>query len=257
MIHSEEFREYPKLFTSTTLAQAMLEEIQKMIHSEEFRKYPRLFSSETVTGMKLEDIQKIIQSEEFKNYPDLFTSTTIKKAKLEEIKKIIHSEEFRKYPRLFSSETLARAKLEEIQKIIHSEEFKKYPNLFTSEVLAHNKLEYIQEILSLPYWEQEKYKKLLTTTILNKKASLIKSNIELAEKNHISEYIKCNFLVRPNIYNQVLVYYLINNNIPLIIGDKLNSIFGYQPCELKKRYNIDLKDLTKIYSLEEKRSKVA
>ncbi len=56
----------------------------------------------------------------------------------------------------------------------------------------------------------------------------------------------------------MLISYLVDNDIPIIINNKLNSLFSYQPGALKKRYNIDLKELVKKYSLEdEKRSKVA
>ncbi|MBQ8902572.1 MAG: hypothetical protein IJY87_05915, partial [Bacilli bacterium] len=66
-----------------------LEEIQKIINSEEFKRYPDLFTSETLARTKLEEIQKIINSEEFKTYPKLFTSETLAHGKLEEIQKII------------------------------------------------------------------------------------------------------------------------------------------------------------------------
>ena len=48
MINSQEFKKYPELFTSTTLAHAKIEEIQEMINSQEFKKYPELFTSETL-----------------------------------------------------------------------------------------------------------------------------------------------------------------------------------------------------------------
>ena len=48
MINSQEFKKYPELFTSTTLAHAKIKEIQEMINSQEFKKYPELFTSQTL-----------------------------------------------------------------------------------------------------------------------------------------------------------------------------------------------------------------
>ncbi len=42
-----------------------------------------------------------------------------------------------------------------------------------------------------------------------------------------------------------------DNNMPLIGNGKLYPIFSYQPCMIKKKYNIDLKELMKIYPYEE------
>ncbi len=58
MINSQEFKKYPELFTSETLAHGKIKEIQKMINSQEFKKYPELFTSTTLAHAKIEDIQK-------------------------------------------------------------------------------------------------------------------------------------------------------------------------------------------------------
>ena len=42
--------------------------ITPFFESEEFKKYPQLFTSQTLARVKLKDIQTIIQSEEFKRY---------------------------------------------------------------------------------------------------------------------------------------------------------------------------------------------
>ena len=143
MINSIEFKNYPELFTSTTLACSNIKKIQKMVHSEEFKKYPELFASEVIAHAKIENIQKIINSKEFKEHSELFTSETLARTKIKEIQEMIHSEEFKKYPELFTSTTLAHAKIKEIQKMINSKEFKEHPELFTSETLARGNIKEI------------------------------------------------------------------------------------------------------------------
>ena len=80
-----------------------LEEVQKITQSEEFKKYPHLFTSTTLAHSKIKDIQEIIQSEEFKEHPELFTSQTLAHAKIKDIREMIQSEEFKKFPELFTS----------------------------------------------------------------------------------------------------------------------------------------------------------
>ena len=229
-------------------------EIQKIIQSREFKEHPELFTSQTLARAKLEEIQKIIQSREFKEHPELFTSETLAHAKLEEIQKIIQSPEFKEHSEIFTSTTLAHAKLEEIQKMIQSREFKEHPELFTSETLAHAKLEEIQKLLKMDVWKDPKYTNLLTSSIVAKsKQMIIKIPILLKIANfyQIEEYINTSFLLFSPSQNFALIKYLEENNIPLVTNNKLNPIFGKQPGVLKKKYNIDLKNLMMIYPLDE------
>ena len=229
-------------------------EIQKIIQSREFKEHPELFTSQTLARAKLEEIQKIIQSREFKEHPELFTSETLAHAKLEEIQKIIQSPEFKEHSEMFTSTTLAHAKLEEIQKMIQSREFKEHPELFTSETLAHAKLEEIQKLLKMDVWKDPKYTNLLTSSIVAKsKQMIIKIPILLKIANfyQIEEYINTSFLLFSPSQNFALIKYLEENNIPLVTNNKLNPIFGKQPGVLKKKYNIDLKNLMMIYPLDE------
>ena len=46
-------------------------------------------------------------------------------------------------------------------------------------------------------------------------------------------------------YSTLINYF--NDNIPLIINEKLNSVFGKQPGLLKKKYGIDIKEQMKKY----------
>ena len=252
IIQSKEFKDYPELFTSTVLAYAKLEDIIKIINSEEFKKHPELFTSQVLAYAKLEDIIKIINSEEFKDYPELFTSTVLAHAKLENIIKIINSEEFKDYPELFTSQVLAHAKLENIIKIINSDEFKNYPELFTSEVLARAKLEDIKTLLNLPYFKEEKYKHLLTSSLLAKAKSVIKKLpilFEIAMDFEIEDYITTSYFLKSPSQNYAIINYLNDNNLPFVVDGKLNSMFNFQPIVLKKKYNIDLKEIMEMYPL--------
>ena len=179
----------------------------------------------------------------------LFGKTT-----LEDIQKIIQSEEFKIYPELFTSTTLAHANLEDIQKIIQSEEFKTYPELFTSQTLAYAKLEDIQKLLKLPYWNDDRFKKILTSTIVaSSKRMLTKIPvlIELAEQYDIDKYLNTSFLIFSPSQNYAIINYLLDNNQPLVVDGKLNSIFGKQPGLLKKKYGIDIKELIEKYQIVE------
>ena len=231
-----------------------VEEIVKIINSEEFKAHPELFTSTTLAHAKLEDIKAIINSEEFKAHPELFTSQTLAHAKLEDIKAIINSEEFKAHPELFTSETLAHAKLEDIKAIINSEEFKAYPELFTSQTLAHAKLEDIKKLLQMDLWNNSKYANLLTSSIVAKSKQMLKKIpilIKLAENYGFEECLNTNFLLHSPSQNYALIRYLKENDIPLTINGKLNSIFGYQPGVLKKKYNIDLNILMDRYPFNE------
>ncbi len=230
---------------SIELGFTTLDEIENIIHSKEFKKYPELFTSETLAYARIEDIKRIIYSEEFKEHPELFTSTTLALARIEDIQKMIHSEEFKEHPELFTSTTLAHARIEDIKRIIYSEEFKEHKELFTSQTLAHAKIEDIQKLLEMSYWNDIRYKNLLTSSIVAKAKQMITKLpvlISMAEYYRIDEYLTTTFLILSPSQNFALINYLNDNNIPLIENDKLNKVFGKQPGLLKKKYGIDIKE---------------
>ena len=253
MLNSEEFKKYPKLFTSQTLAKSNVGKIRKMLNSEEFKKYPKLFTSTTLGQSNVEKIREMLNSEEFKKYPKLFTSETLAKSNVEKIREMLNSEEFKEHPELFTSSTLAHSNIEKIQAIINSDEFKKYPELFTSQVLARAKIEDISELLKMPYWSDERYKNLLTSTIVARSKQMLKKLpilFEMAEEYQIENNINTSFLTLSPSQNYALINYLLDNNLPLVIDNKLNTIFGKQPIVLKKKYGIDIKELMKKYPYE-------
>ena len=224
---------------------ATLEEVENIVNSIEFKKYPELFTSTTLAHARIEDIQGMINSQEFKKYPELFTSTTLAHAKIEDIEEMIDSQEFKEHPELFTSRTLAHGSIKEIQEMINSEEFKKYPKLFTSQTLAHAKIEDIQKLLQMPYWNDIRYKDLLTSSVAAKSKQMITKLpvlFKMAEYYKIDGYLNTSFLLFSPSQNFALINYLNDNNMPLIENDKLNMVFGKQPGFLKKKYGIDIKE---------------
>ena len=245
ILQSKEYQEHPEMFTSEVLAHAKLEDIQKIIQSKEYQEHPDMFTSTTLAKAKLEDIQKILQSREYQEHPELFTSEVLAKAKLEDIQKILQSKEYQEHPEMFTSTTLAHATLEDIQKILQSKEYQEHPELFTSQVLARAKLEDIQKLLQLPYWNDEKYERLLNSSVIANSKSMLKklpNLIRMAEYYEIDEFINSGYLKSSPSQNFALINYLLENNIPLIVNNKLNSVFSITSGVLKKKYGIDLKE---------------
>ena len=245
MINSKEFKEYPELFTSQTIAHAKIKDVQEMINSKEYKEHPELFTSQTIAHAKIKDIQEMINSKEFKEHPELFTSEVLAHAKIKGIQEMIRSEEFKEYPELFTSQTLSRAKIEDIQEIINSKEFKEHSELFTSQTISHAKIEDIQKLLQMPYWNDIRYKDLLTSSVAAKSKQMITKLpvlFKMAEYYKIDGYLNTSFLLFSPSQNFALINYLNDNNMPLIENDKLNMVFGKQPGFLKKKYGIDIKE---------------
>ena len=252
ILHSEEYKEHPELFTSQTLAFAKISDIKDMLHSDEYKEHPELFTSQTLAHAKIKDIRDMIHSDEYKEHPELFTSQTLAHAKIKDIKELLHSEEYKEHPELFTSTTLAHAKIKDIKDILHSEEYKEHPELFTSQTLANAKIGDISILLQMSYWSDIRFKHLLTSSVLAKAKQMINKLpvlIKIAEYYEIDEYLNTSFLLVSPSQNFALINYLSDNNIPLIINGKLNSIFGKQPGFLKKRYGIDIKEQIKKYDL--------
>ena len=193
----------------------------------------------------LEEIENIVNSIEFKKYPELFTSQTLAYGNIKEIQEMINSKEYKEHPELFTSQTLAHGSIKEIKEMINSEEFKKYPKLFTSQTLAHAKIKDIQKLLQMPYWNDIRYKDLLTSSVAAKSKQMITKLpvlFKMAEYYKIDGYLTTTFLILSPSQNFALINYLNDNNIPLIENDKLNMVFGKQPGVLKKKYGIDIKE---------------
>ena len=255
ILQSQEYKDHPELFTVDTLAHAKLEDIQSILQSQEYKDHPELFASYTLARAKLEDIRAIIQSQEYKDHPELFTADTLARARLEDIQAILQSQEYKDHPELFTSTTLAHAKLEDIRAILQSQEYKNHPELFTSHTLAYAKLEDIQAILSLSYFSDEKYKKLLSSTIISKGKQMVSKIpilIDMAVEYKIDEYITSMFLLLSPSQNYAIINYLLDNGISLVIDEKLHPFFGKTAAVLSKNHGVNIKELIQKYPLIEK-----
>ena len=164
MLDSEEYKEHQELFTSQTLARAKIKDIKELLHSDEYKEHPELFTSETLAYAKIKDIKELLHSEEYKEHPELFTSTTLAHAKIRDIKDMLQSEEYKSHPELFTSQTLARAKIKNIGDMIHSDEYKEHPELFTSQTLAHAKIKDIRDMIHSE--EYKEHQELFTSQTL-------------------------------------------------------------------------------------------
>ena len=185
MLDSEEYKEHQELFTSQTLARAKIKDIKELLHSDEYKEHPELFTSETLAYAKIKEIKELLHSEEYKEHPELFTSTTLAHAKIRDIKDILHSEEYKEHPELFTSQTLARAKIKDIKDILHSEEYKEHPELFTSQTLAHAKIKDIRDMIHSD--EYKEHPELFTSqTLAHAKIKDIKELLHSEEyKEHL------------------------------------------------------------------------
>ena len=230
-----------------------------MLNSKEYKEHPELFTSTTLAYAKPQDIKDMLNSKEYEEHPELFTSQTLAFAKPQDIKDMLNSKEYEEHPELFTSQTLARTKIQDIKDMLNSKEYKEHPELFTSTTLAYAKIQDIRNLLKLPYWKKEKYKKLLTCSIVansKKMISKLPIQIQMAEEYKISNYITTSFLRSAPSQNYAKINYLIDNNLSLTIDEKLNPIFSYSPSCLKKMFNIDIKMLIAQYPFDNYENKV-
>ena len=75
--------------------------------------------------------------------------------------------------------------------------------------------------------------------------------MEVAENFSIEEWITTSFLRKSKIQLLALIHYLQDNQIPLIMNEKLHPIFTLAPSVLKKKYHIDLKLLVEQEKIRE------
>ena len=162
-----------------------------------------------------------------------------------EIQTILSLEEWKdpKFQGLLTSSIWA-SNAKEIQTILSLEEWKdpKFQELLTSNIWSSNAKD-IQIKLFLPYWNDKKYIKLLTPTIFTITQKRIADAIEVAENFSIEEWITTSFLRKSKIQLLALIHYLQDNQMPLIMNEKLHPVFSVAPSVLKKKYHIDLKQL--------------
>ena len=161
----------------------------------------------------------------------------------EEVKKILEMKEWEnpKFQGLLTP-NIWKSNYEDIKKILEMNEWKelKFQRLLTSSIWVSN-YENVVEKLHLPVWNNPKYESLLTPTIFAIKSSNILENIKIFEEYGIDDYITTNAIRKNPIELRKLLNYLVENNISLVIDNKLNKVINATKKDMKEKYGIDIK----------------
>ena len=133
---------------------------------------------------------------------------------------------------------------EKIKKILSIPEWEdpKYQNLLTSSIWLST-YEKIKRILAMPEWNNSKYSHLLKSCMLPVKVNKIREIIALFEELGLSDYLTSSIFQKSIKQIKAVYDYLIENNIPVIINDKLNPLFNCSKSIMLKRYVINLDEL--------------
>lgn len=82
MLNSEEYQEYPELFSASVLANTKIDNIKEILHNEELKSYSKLISASVLATSKLADIKNLLsqeywQDERFKHLlaPSILTNS--------------------------------------------------------------------------------------------------------------------------------------------------------------------------------------
>lgn len=123
-----------------------------------------------------------------------------------------------------------------------------YQGLLTSNIWKSNVQE-IKKVLSIPELKQAAYTHLLSPSIFSVSIKNIIPSIKLFEEYGIGQFITNRCLRRNVKLQKQLLEYLVNNNIDLVVekkagGYSINPILNASNTELKKKYDIDIKNLT-------------
>lgn len=122
----------------------------------------------------------------------------------------------------------------------------KFEGLLTSNIWK-NSFETIKSKMLMPCFKDQKYQHLLVPSIFSISISNIEKGISLFEKYGISQYITNKCLRLETTTLELLINYLIDNNISLLVEDgdniKLNPILSCEKGKLKEKYNIDLEEI--------------
>jgi len=114
--------------------------------------------------------------------------------------------------------------------------------LLTSNIWNSNP-ENVKAIINCKIWKNSLYSHLLSKSIWNKSINKIESVIETMEELKLERYITIACLNLSPIQIKALYHYMQENNISVIISDKLNPLFNIAPSIMLKRYGINLKQL--------------
>ena len=197
-----------------------------------------------------QEVKKILEMKEWEDpkYQRLLTSN-IWQSNYENIKKILEMDEWKdsKFKGLLTS-NIWNSNYKDIKKILEMKEWEepKYQGLLTSSIWSSS-YENIVEKLQLPVWNNPKYESLLSPTIFVIKSSNILENIKIFEEYGIEDYITTNAIRKNPIELRELLDYLVENNISLVVDNKLNKVINATKKVMKEKYGIDIK-----YIMEDK-----
>jgi len=155
---------------------------------------------------------------------------------------------------------------------------KKFDKLLTPVIWNKSSIQ-IEKTLNLPYWNDPNYCSLLSSTIwlidddkiknvlllldnkkiinsLNPSIVSIKLEniieiIEIFEKNNILDFIKPSIFRKDPREIEYKIQYMLDNNIPLIVDNKLNGIFNRSDANMKIKHNISINELFELYESKE------
>lgn len=125
----------------------------------------------------------------------------------------------------------------------------KYQLLLTATIWKSN-YQTIKGILSMEKLQEKDYNHLLCPSIFNVNPKNIIPSIELLEEFGIGKYITNRCLRRNVNLQRKLIKYLVNNDYDLLTETengvyKLNPILNASNTDLKKKYGIDIKEISK------------
>lgn len=246
LANSKEYKENKELYTNAK------DILSKIYDAKLGKKSEGQNELETLSQNKKCGKKNVIMSEEYQKHPELFQKTTLKVEKYEEIKKILNSKEYREHSELFTATNIAHLTLEEVQEILNSKEYKEHPELFTAETLTYEKYKEIKEFIKSEIYQ--KHPEIFNANLFTKTKSIrrrLPITFEIAKMYGIEEYLTQTFLLFQPEHNYALIRYMNDNNIPLVVDNKLNKLFYKQPGELMEKYKIDMKELMDNYKLDD------
>ena len=244
-------------FELTTIEEKQFyEDVKKILSMKEWEdeKFESLLTP-NIWHSNYQEIKKILGMPEWNNKKfEVLLTSNIWKSNYESIRNILSMEEWndKKFEVLLTS-NIWTSNYKTVQNVLRMKEWndKRFEHLLTSNIWKGN-YENIKNILHMEEWEESKYKNLLTSSILILSPNKIRASINLATKLNIEDYIGVNFIRKSLKQVYAIAMYLNNLKIPLVgENGKLNPFFVYETTVLKKRYNIDLKELVKMYPMKE------
>ena len=246
-----EGKEYLKSDSMYNRGYLFVKEILSMPEWEEEKFLPVLTSN--IWNSNYDEVKKVLSMSEWKEpkFQPLLTSN-IWNSNYENIKNILSMSEWKepKFQSLLTS-NIWKSNYDEVKKVLSMSEWndENFFPLLTSNIWKSSYKE-IKQILKFEKINGPIYNHLLIPSIFNLNYRNIVLSIELFEEYNIGKYITCACMRRNVNYQRKLIEYLVNNDYDLLIEKedgqyKLNPILNASNTDLKKKYGIDIKEISK------------